>query len=187
MRHISELPSLAANPASVRVRPEREYWFAMRGVPWRAVLFSAVLLATPGSLFLVTLPGTVADPTLILTIALASVVLAGLGAQLFKNRVVMNPGGLQIRTGMQVFRLRYEEIESVFLAERAEDALRIELEDGEYPMEFDVGKPGMIVLLLRPGTVSRSTASVHNGLPTRYVTFNLFRPRRFLSLLRMRV
>jgi hypothetical protein len=61
------------------------------------------------------------------------------------------------------------------------------LEEGEYPMEFDAGKPEVVVLVLRHGTLSRSTAPVQNGILTRYVTFNLFRPTRFLAALRMRV
>lgn len=187
MRNISELSGYAAKPTLSRYRSDREYWFAMRGVPWRMVLFASILLATPGSLFLVTWPSTVTDPTMILTIVLLSLVLAGLGAQLFKNRVVLAADGLQIRKDFQVFSLRYADIESAFLADRPEDVLQLPLGEGEYPMEFDAGKPRVVVLVLRPGTISRSTAPVQSGILTRYVTFNLFRPERFLATIRMRV
>jgi hypothetical protein len=54
-------------------------------------------------------------------------------------------------------------------------------------MEFETHDSGIVVLVLRDGVLSRSSAERLDGVLTKSVSFNVAGPERFLAYLRMRV
>lgn len=161
--------------------------FYMPGVRWRRFIYAFVLLGAPGVIFLIGYEGGIPNPEEFIAVVTLAVLVAGFSAQYFANRVFLTPEELIIRKDGEEFTVRLYDIEDAFLARTLDEVDAIELPEGHYPMEYESHDSNIVVLVMRNNTASRSTAHVRNGITTKAVSFNVSRPERFLSFLRMRV
>ena len=172
--------------ALLRFDPLKTYTFFPPGVRRRNFLYALFLLGAPGFIILASVRGGAPDTVELLALALLVVLIAGLVSQRSANRVLLGIEELAIRTEGQEFTVRLFDIEESFLAASLEEVDAVPLPDGHYPMEFETHDRNIVVLVLRDDTLSRSTAERRDGVTTKVVSFNVARPRRFLSFLKMR-
>lgn len=178
---------LAASPALLRYNPTKSYSFLMPGLPWRRYTLTFIILGSPGLIFLITWRGGIPSIVEVLYVLLLAVVIVGLSSQLLANKVILAPLELIIKRNIEKYTLSLHDIEDVLFADRVEEVDNLELPPGHYPMEFETRNKGVVVLVLRDGTRSRSSLKVRNNIVTKYVTLNVAKPHRFFAFLRMRV
>lgn len=187
MRRITYDKPLAAEPALRRYNPTHTYDFRMPSGRWSIFAVSFIILGTPGIIYLITYRGGAPSLAQVVSLTLLAVIIAGLASKFLANRVILDPEELIIRKDHHDFFVRLYDIEDAFLAESPLEVDTVPLPDGHYPMEFEDGDRNIVVLVLKDGTVSRSSSKVRDGIPTKLVSFNVSRPMRFLAFLRMRV
>ena len=187
MRRYPSGGSLQRDPGLLRYDPRRTYVFYMPGVRARGFVYAFLILGVPGVLFLASYRGGVPGPNDILALILLVIVVAGLTAQYFANRVFLTSEEIVIRKEHHDFTVSLWDIEDVYIADSLDEVEAVHLPPGHYPMEFETHDSGIVVLVLRDGIYSNSSAERLNGILTKTVSFNVARPERFLSYLKMRV
>jgi hypothetical protein len=187
MQRDNENPKLMADPALLQYNPMRTYMFLMPGFSALRYVVTFLILGLPGVVFLITWRGNVPGIEETLSIILLAAIIAGFISRVLMNKVLMHPEELVIRKDHREFHLNYFDIEDAFIVPDAADLDRFPLPDGHFPMEFETRQRDVVLLVLRTNTLSRSSAGIHNGIPTKYVSFNVMKPQRFLGFLRMRI
>lgn len=171
----------------IRFDPLKTYVFYMPGMRIRNFLYVFLLLGLPGIAFLIYYDGGIPSPEAAISLTVVVILFASLSAQFFANRVILTPEEVVIRKDGQHFVVRLYDIEHAFIAESLDEVDAVHLPSGHYPMEFESYDRNIAVLVLRDNTVSTSTSERYNGIITKAVSFNVAKPQRFLSLLRMRI
>jgi hypothetical protein len=187
MRKFPEGGPIYRDPALLRYNPTRTYVFYMPGVRIRGFIQTFLILGLPGLFVLTTYRRGVPSPEETIAVVLLAVLISSLMSQFFANRVYLGPEELVIRKDHHSFFVRLYDIQDVFIADSLEEVDSVSLPDGHFPMEFETHDRGIVVLVLRDGVLSRSTADKEDGIPTKSVSFNVSRPERFMGFLRMRV
>ena len=187
MRQLFDDTRLAADPALLRYNPMRTYVFLMPGVRWRRFIVSFMILGTPGVIFLVTYEGGTPSPYQLLSLGILAALVSGFFSQILMNKVTLDFEKVIIRKDHHDFTISYSDVDNAFLAGSIIEVDELPLPEGHFPMEFESRRSNIVVLVLRDGTTSKSTAHVRDGILTKYVTFNVAKPQRFLAFLRMRV
>jgi hypothetical protein len=175
------------DPALLRYNPTKTYVFYMPGVRVRGFIQAFLILGLPGMIVLTTYRGGVPAPEETLAVVLLAVVISGFMSQFFANRVFLEMEELVIRKDHNSFFVRLYDIEDVFIADSLEEVDSVALPEGHFPMEFETHDREILVLVLRNGVLSRSTAEKDDGILTKSVSFNVSKPRRFLGFLKMRI
>ncbi len=187
MRRFPASGPVYRDPAVLRYDPRKAYTFYMPGVRARGFIYAFLVLGIPGAIFLATYRGGLPGPEEILALALLVVLVSGFTAQYFANRVLLGPEELVIRKEHHNFTVRLFDIEDAYIADSLEEVDSVLLPDEHFPMEFETHDNDIIVLVMRDGFVSQSTTDKHDGILTKSVSFNVSKPERFLSFLKMRV
>ncbi|HUX08674.1 MAG TPA: hypothetical protein VMX35_15345 [Acidobacteriota bacterium] len=187
MRRFPASGPVFRDPAILRYDPRKTYVFYMPGVRVRGFVYAFLMLGLPGVILMATYRGGLPGTEEMLAMALLVILISGFAAQYFANRVLLGPEELLIRKEHHEFIVRLFDIEDAFIADSLEEVDAVLLPEEHFPMEFETHDNDIIVLVMRDGFVSRSTAEKHNGILTKSVSFNVSKPERFLSFLKMRV
>jgi hypothetical protein len=187
MRRLDSDIKLTTDPALLRFNPTQSYTFMMPGIRWRRFIVAFLLLGTPGLLFLINYRGAAPAPMDILWLVVLAALIAGFFSQILSNRIILGIEELHIRKDQHEFNIRYIDIEDAFIVDSVNELDDLPLPAGHYPMEFESRNYDIVALVLRDSTLSRSSAPLQDGVLTKYVSFNVSRPQRFLALLKMRV
>jgi hypothetical protein len=187
MRRLTSDPRIISHRALLHFRPDKTYVFYMPGMRWRNFLYAFVILGIPGLFVVAGYRNGVPGPEELLALVLLVTVISGFLSQYFANRVFLSPEELIIRKDHQHFFVRLYDIEDAFIASSLDEVDAVPLTAGHNPMEFETHDWGIVVLILRDGVLSRSTSERYDGILTKTVSFNVAKPYRFLSFLRMRI
>jgi len=186
MRRISSSKPLLHDLALLRYDPRKTYVFYMPGVRISGFICAFAILGLPGVFFLFSYRGGIPGPDELLALVLLLVTVSGFAAQHFANRVLLGPDEIVIRKDHQDFKIRLWDIEDAFIAGSLDEVDAVSLPEGHYPMEFETHDHSIVVLVLRDGVASSSTAERLDGILCKTVSFNVAKPERFLAFLRMR-